>query len=634
MCGIAGVCSLTGVGSQTTLEDCLSALKHRGPDDSGIYSSHCAALGAVRLKVLDLHSGHQPMRSSNGDLVLVFNGEIFNHAELRSELGNLGHSFRTNSDTEVVLRALEQWGPASLRRLRGMFGFAIWNEREKHLLLARDPMGIKPVYYCEFNGKLYFGSELKTIFAHEEVPRHLDLEALNTFLCLNYIPGPATLVQGIRKLLPGHYLEWHSGKTTIHKYKAELPAVDKSLKLEDAKQELESLLRSAIREQMVADVPLGVWASGGLDSSSLVHYASEVSSKRLRSFSVTFRGRSFDESEYIRAIAERYGTDHTEFDLNTSCNLVDAIESLSYYSDEPSADAGALPVWYLSKLSRKEVTVALSGEGADEIFGGYLTYKADLLAHGARMLSRPVLAGLAAAANLLPVSDEKISFEYKLKRFIAGAMMTPGAAHTYWNGTFTEDEKQKFYYFADASPMKDFVSRLGSEAGAEKFLRFDQDYYLPDDILYKADRMSMAHSLEIRPPFLDERIVRFAASLPTNLKVSLFDSKIVLRELMKDKLPQKVLVRKKTGFDIPVHDWFRSTLKDFMLDTINESSVRESQILDWDGIRNVLDSHLQRKANLGYHIWGLLTLMLWMKRWKITLRPSPQQVQAPDFQLA
>ena len=466
------------------------------------------------------------------------------------------------------------------------------------------------------------------------MPRYLDLEALNTFLCLNYVPGPATLVQGIRKLLPGHYLEWQNGKTSIHKYKAELPEINRSIRLDDAKEELESLIRSSVREQMVADVPLGVWASGGLDSSTLVHYASEASSKRLRTFSVTFKGRSFDESEYIRAIAERYGTDHTEFDLNTSCNLVDSIESLSYYSDEPSADAGALPVWFLSKLSRKEVTVALSGEGADEILGGYLTYKADLLSHAARMLPRPVLTGLSKAANLLPVSDDKISFEYKLKRFLAGAMMSPGAAHTFWNGTFTEEEKENFFYFADRSPMESFVSRLGSEVGSEKFLRFDQDFYLPDDILYKADRMSMAHSLEIRPPFLDERIVRFAASLPANLKVSLFDSKIVLRELMKDKLPQKVLTRKKTGFDIPVHDWFRSTLKDFLLDTINERSVEDSQIFDWDGISTVIDLHLQRKANLGYHIWGLLTLLLWMKRWKITLRPAPQQVQAPDFQLA
>ncbi len=632
MCGIAGFCALRTPERDQALQQSLAAMHHRGPDDSGTFQAAGVALGAVRLKVIDLEGGHQPMHSDDGNTVVAINGEIFNHQELRAELESLGHRFRTTCDTEVVLRAFLQWNTQSFRRFRGMFAVAFWQQAEQRLLLVRDQMGIKPLYYHTAGEKLFFGSELKTLFAHAEIPRHINLHALNCYLCLNFVPGPHTLVVGIRKLMPGAWLEWQRGRVTLHEYKAKLPDVNPNISLEEATDELDRLMQQSLREQMVADVPWGIWASGGLDSSTLVHYAAQESSQRLRTFSVTFKGRTFDESPHIQEISKHYGTEHEEFDLSAETNVVDAIEQLSYYSDEPSADAGALPVWFLSQMSRKSVTVALGGEGADELFGGYLTYRADRYAALARNTPRGVRQMALRAAHLLPASDDKISLEYKVKRFFQGSLLSREAAHVFWNGTFSEDEKRAFFKYADPAPMASLLANMASGSGIEPFLRFDQAYYLPDDILYKVDRMSMAHSVEVRPPFLDDRIVRFAATLPEHLKLRGSDSKIVLRRLMEKKLPASILQRQKMGFDIPVHDWFRSSLKPFLLDTINEQTVRESGLFEWRGVEHVLRQHLERKANLGYHLWGLMTLLLWMKRWKITIGVTapPQPLEAHD----
>jgi asparagine synthase (glutamine-hydrolysing) len=357
----------------------------------------------------------------------------------------------------------------------------------------------------------------------------------------------------------------------------------------------------------VSDVPLGVWSSGGLDSSTVVHYASEQ--RKLKTFSVSFRGRSFDESRWFREIAARYGTDHHEFDLHPEQNLAGTIEGMSYFSDEPSSDAGALPVWFLSKMCRSQVTVALSGEGADELFGGYNTYLADAYATKLRAVPVPLRRAAAGLARLLPVSDEKIGFDYKVRRMLEGSLLPPVEAHLYWNGTFSAAERH-----AILAPglYRPWTSLPGGD-----FLFVDQKGYLPDDILYKTDRMSMAHSLEVRPPFLDHRIVEFAARLPHSLKINGSTLKYVLRELMKDKLPGSVLARRKEGFDIPAHQWLRGCLKPLLLETVNRESVESSGLFRWPVLWRYLSAHLDRKANYGYHVWGLLTLFLWMKRWKV-----------------
>ncbi len=567
------------------------------------------------------------MLSEDGDTVLVFNGEIYNHEELRRELKRKGHRFESRCDTEVVLRAFLEWGTDSFRRLRGMFGLGIWVQSERRLILARDRMGIKPLYYARVGQDLLFGSELKTILLHPRFERRLNLDALWHYLTLNYVPGPHTLVEGIEKVPPGQFLEWSGGRLHLEAYWTLELRPDESITLPDATAELDHLLRASVKEHLVSDVPLGVWSSGGLDSSTILHYAAEASPRQLKTFSVSFRGRSFDESRYFRDVARHYGTEHREFDLNPESELREAIEEFAYYSDEPSADAGALPVWFLSKMCRSDVTVALSGDGADELFGGYKTYLADRYAGRLRSVPRGLLQFGADLARRLPCSDEKIGFDYKVQRFLTGCLKEPTLAHFYWNGTFSNSEKREL--LEEGLPLCPLDLALpGSHAGElNRFIWTDQMYYLPDDILYKCDRMSMAHSLEVRPPFLDHRIVEFAARLPERHKIAGRSLKHVLRQLMKDRLPQAVIRRPKEGFDIPAHHWLRTVLRDLLLDVLNEQDVRASQVFSWPAIDQLLNRHLERRANLGYHLWGLLILFLWMKKWGIQAPVStPEQV--------
>ena len=577
------------------------------------------SLGAVRLKIIDLEHGDQPMASDDGDTILVFNGELYNHMELRAELEQAGHRFHSRCDTETVLHAFLEWDIAAFQRFRGMFAAAFWTQSKKRLVLVRDHMGIKPLYFARRRQNIYFGSELKAILLHPEIDRSMDLAGLTDYLSLNYVPGPRTLVEGVEKVPPGTWLEWRAGTVTTGEYWRLRFDPDPKRDLASAKEELDGLLRSAVREQLVSDVPLGVWSSGGLDSSTILHYANETAGGRLKTFSVSFEGRSFDESRYFREIAQAYGTDHYEFDLNPETDLASVIEDIPYYSDEPSADAGALPVWFLSKMCRRHVTVALSGDGADELFGGYKTYLADRYSQRLRHLPPGVLRFGERTSRLLPVSDEKIGLDYKLTRLLQGSLLDPVEAHFFWNGTFSRGQQRNLRNGWNVPAGLAGTGYRGRAAtGLSRFLCMDQLCYLPDDILAKVDRMSMAHSLEVRPPFLDHRIVEFASRLPENLKIRGGNLKFVLRELMKDRLPRAVVRRGKEGFDIPAHHWFRTILRPLLLDTLNERSVRESGILSWPAVDAVIRAHLDRRANLGYHLWGLVVLFLWMKHWGIT----------------
>ncbi len=633
MCGIAGFTTLRQAASRGVAHRIAEALYHRGPDQQGVFEGSVATLCAVRLKIIDLGGGDQPIVSDDGDSAIAFNGEIYNHREIRSELEELGHRFRSNCDTETVLRAFLEWDTRCFTRMRGMFAAAIWTESRKRLVLARDRMGIKPLYYYRDSDEVYFGSELKAILEHPDVPRQLDLGALDAYLSVNYVPGAKTLIEGIKKVPPGHFLEWRNGSCRILPWvKADAMTAPRSF--EAAKEQLDWLLRESVREHLVSDVPLGVWASGGLDSSTILHYAAGETSGRLKTFSVSFTGRSFDESPYFREVARVYGTDHHEFDLNPDLELQSAIEDFAYYSDEPSADAGALPVWYLSKMTRRHVTVALSGEGADELFGGYLTYVADRLIRPFRFVPAPLRRAMRGALErYLPVSDEKISLEYKLKRWIEGSWLDPDEAHFFWNGTFSNEQRQRIRPGSNGNGLRDLVGqlRLGKSGVLDRYLAVDQNYYLPDDILYKADRMSMAHSLEVRPPFLDSRIVDFAASLPQRFKIRGFQQKRILKELMRGKLPEAVLTRKKTGFDIPTHDWFRGPLRPLLMDTLTADAIDATGVFDSRAIHALIGDHMERRINVGYHLWGLLTLFLWMKRWKVETLPSADAPPARLF---
>jgi asparagine synthase (glutamine-hydrolysing) len=637
LCGIVGFTHRNWVPDSERIRSAAATLIHRGPDQQGVFESSIISLGAARLKIIDIASGDQPIISDDGDTVIAFNGEIYNHLEIRAELEKLGHKFRTHCDTETVLHAFREWDTDCLARLRGMFGIALWTTSTRRLVLARDRMGIKPLYIARHGQDVFFGSELKAIFVHPEIDRQLSLNGLDCYLALNYVPSPWTLVEGIEKLPPATWFEWKDGATRLQAYWTLPVPSPREWTLPDACDMLDSLLRQSIREHLVSDVPLGMWLSGGIDSSTILHYAATESPSRLKTFSISFRGRSFDETSYIQQIVERYGTDHQQMDLNPEVDLVGAVEEFAYFSDEPSADAGALPVWFLSKLSRETTTVSLSGEGADELFAGYLTHRANELAQWARVFPKGLLRMALAAVGRWPVSDEKISFEYKVKRFLEGATMDAARAHVFWNGTFSDRQKRKLVT-ADLPHALDKIlwqcSQLPTDDSLSRHLWYDQRYFLPDDILNKADRISMAHSLEVRPPFLDHRIVEFAATIPSKFKLNGSRQKVLLKELMKDKLPAPVLRRAKVGFDIPAHEWLRGPFRSLLTETLQSGASEHAGLFRHSAITGLLDRHLNRRANVGYHLWGLMILFLWMKKWRIrsTSVPliSPIEIEATE----
>ncbi len=629
MCGIAGFTHKNWHPDPDRIASAVATLMHRGPDQQGVFRSPVCSIGTARLKIIDLGTGDQPITADDGDTTIVFNGEIYNHLELRAELERLGHKFHTHSDTEAVLHAYLEWDTEAFSRLRGMFAIGLWTQSTRRLVLARDRLGIKPLYISRQGEELFFGSELKALFIHPEIERRLSLAGLDCYLSLNYVPCPWTLVEGIEKLPPGHWLEWRDGKIRSEAYWRLPYGTRGDLTLDGAKEELDALLQQAVREHLLSDVPLGVWLSGGIDSSTILHYATKASSARLKTFSISFRGRSFDETEYIREIASRYGTDHYELDLNPGENLQGAIEEFAYYMDDPVADAGALPVWFLTKLSRTQVTVSLSGEGGDELFGGYLTYRANLLARLMRGLPRGATRLAISALRLWPVSDDKISLEYMAKRFLEGCLLPPERAHVYWNGTFSEGQKGALLQGPVPGALDHVLGELREKAlggdGLSPYMWFDQKYFLPDDILTKVDRMSMAHSLEARPPFLDHRIVEFAASLPPGLKIRGSRQKVLLKELMRQKLPASVLRRKKTGLDIPAHEWLRGPLRSLLVEALKSGASEHGGLFRAEAMERFVQDHLERRANLGYHLWGLMILFLWMKKWRIQTGavPSP-----------
>ncbi len=631
MCGIVGFTHRDTCADPERIRAATASLRHRGPDQQGVYETDAVSLGAVRLKIIDLAGGDQPMASDDGGVIIVFNGEIYNHRELRRELEDCGERFRSRCDTEVVLRAFLKWDVGCFKRLRGMFAVALWRGSDRRLVLARDRMGIKPLYLHQRGQELYFGSELKAILIHPEIDRRIDTTGLGYYLSLNYTPCPYTLVDGIEKLPPGYWLEWRDGRVTSDAWwRLELrphPIAEAA-----AKEELDWLLRESVREHLMSDVPVGVWSSGGVDSSTVLHYAAEASSARLKTFSISFLGQRCDESPYFRSSAEVYGAEHQELDLSTDLDLAGAIQELSYYSDEPGADAGALPVWFLSKMSRAGVTVALSGEGADELFGGYYTYLADRYAARLRRVPAALRRLGVRLLRPWPVSDEKLGLEYKVKRFLAGSLLSPAEAHFYWNGTFSEHEKRALATGDGGLPAGGLAASLPPEArGLDdlgRYLWLDQKYYLPDDILYKCDRMSMAHSLEVRPPFLDHRIVEFAASLPTAMKVRNGTLKHILRETVRDKVPAAILDRRKEGFDIPAHQWLRGALRPLLTDVVNAAAARRTGLFHPDAVERLVQDHLARRANVGYHLWGLLTLFLWIDKWKIETSPAVERLRA------
>ena len=612
----------------------VATLVHRGPDQQGIFTSNLFSLGAARLKIIDLECGNQPILEKDGKSGIVFNGEIYNHLQVRAELEKLGHTFTSHSDTETVLKAFLQWDTQCFARLRGMFAFAVWNVPQKRIVLARDRMGIKPLYFARTGDDLYFGSELKAILSQSEIERRLSREALDCYLSLNYIPSPFTLIDGIRKVPPGSWMEWKDGEITTNRY-WQLPYGEiREISLEDAKEQLDTLLTESIREHLLSDVPLGVWLSGGIDSTSILHYAAAASSSRLKSFSISFRARSFDESSYIRMGVQEYGTDHDEMDLNPGVDLASAIEEFAYYSDEPSADAGALPVWFLSKLCKRKTTVALSGEGADELFGGYPSFRAT-----------PYLAKLLAVARLLPerageaISQALLEIQRyargpnradKLRKIAAVFSHPEALPHAYFFARmlFTPRQTERLLSHSmiamhrenglgDAVSWRHSLEQLVRCAkifrGQSVISYLEMRAYMLNTLLRDTDSMSMHHSLEIRVPLLDRALVEFVQALPDKAKARARTPKALLAEAVKDLLPAEILRQPKRAFTLPWEHWLRGKLGTDVACGLETLTPSLALILDSEAVQSVWRRFLGRQTGWA-RPWSLFVLNEWVRR--------------------
>jgi asparagine synthase (glutamine-hydrolysing) len=587
-----------------------ATLVHRGPDSDGMFIDGPVGLAARRLSIIDLEGGDQPIANEDGSVQIIQNGEIYNYPELRRELERAGHRFRTHSDTETLVHLYEEHGDDFARRLRGMFAVALWDARRRRLVLARDRYGIKPLYYRSENGGLAFASELRAL------PRgEIDEDALEAFLAFNSIPAPLTIFRDARKLPPGHLLTWSEGRLELHRFARPQPVHAAEARHGDEAalvEELRARMRDSIRAHLLADVPVGVLLSGGIDSSLLAALAAEASGEPVRTFSIGFDERSFDELAQARLVAERYGTLHHELVLRPDAALL--LPALADAFDEPFADSSALPTYLVSELAAREVKVALSGEGGDELFGGYYTYTADLLA-----LRFGRLASLARPlVERLPTSTARVSFDYKAKRFTRAAHLPPLERHHAWKEIFSTDLRARLTHRDPAfDPLDLYRERFAETEGAELLARLqdvDLGLYLVDDLLVKTDRASMAHSLEARVPYLDDAVAGFALSLSTRHKVRGLRKKVLLRRAAEPLLPRAIVAGRKRGFSIPAAAWLRGELEPFARDTLSTDTLRRQEFFDPDVVRRLIDDHVDGREDRSRQLWGLLAFTLWHER--------------------
>jgi asparagine synthase (glutamine-hydrolysing) len=586
-----------------------ATLRHRGPDSDGVFVDDGIGLAARRLAIIDLAGGDQPIANEDGTCTVVQNGEIYNHAGLRLELERAGHRFRTDhSDTEMLVHAYEEWGLSFPERLRGMFAVAVWDARRRRLVLARDRFGIKPLYYRETGGELSFASEL------DALPRgEIDLGAVEAFLAFNSIPAPLSIFREIRKLPPGHVLAWSDGRASLTRYARPRPLPTRHGDDEaELVEECRARLRDSVRAHLVSDVPVGVLLSGGVDSGALTALAAQESSEDVRTFSIGFEESTFDELAGARAVAARYGTLHRELVLRPDAALL--LPALADAFDEPFADSSALPTYLVSRLAAEDVKVALSGEGGDELFGGYYTYVADLLAERAG----GIVAAVRPLVELLPSSSRKASFDYKAKRFARAAHLPPLERHHGWKEIFSSEARAELTGHRHAwDPVSLYRSRFAETEGHELLTRLqDVDFgtYLVDDLLVKTDRASMAWSLEARVPFLDTVVTNFAFSLPARHKVRGLSKKVLLRRAVEPLLPRDVVHGRKRGFSIPAAAWLRGELEPFARETLAPEVLRRQGLLEPQAVARVIDDHVSRRDDLSRQLWGLLALTLWYER--------------------
>ncbi len=634
MCGITGAVwqhdrhaiSPEVLGKMTT------SISHRGPDDSQTWfdTNHrdaygqplCVALGFRRLSIIDLEGARQPMANEDGTVRMVFNGEIYNFQTLRRRLEGTGHKFATHGDGESILHLYEDLGTDCFTQLNGMFAIAIWDQNRNRLVLARDRVGQKPLYYAVRDDRLVFGSELKCLAAVEGICTELDPAAIDEFLTYQYVPHPGTIWKGVRKLPPGHFAVFEGGRLSIERYWDFDPSLERPIRAQEARERLHELLTDSVRLRLQSDVPLGSFLSGGIDSSLITAIAQSQSNQPVRTFSIGFPVAEFDETAHAAKVANHLGTKHERFEVKPSG--VDVIEKLVWHYDEPLGDSSAVPTWYLSELTRKEVTVALSGDGGDELFAGYERYRALWLSCRLRkMFPIHKLPGIGMIQKL-PDPNRRRSLIRRGKRFFEALGEPPARRYMNWLQIFPERIRASIYSddFLASLPGDDPFDFLASiwarSEGRDVVSRAsisDILSYLPCDLCTKVDIASMAHGLEVRQPMLDHRVVEFAASLPVNLKFRGGRGKLILQDTFGSMIPRSIFTRKKMGFGVPIAAWFRGELKPMVHDTLLSGDARIAPMFRQDEIAELVQSHETGKQNHCYRLWNLLILETWLRRW-------------------
>jgi asparagine synthase (glutamine-hydrolysing) len=623
MCGIAGVITRDPHDHGSVVDGQLAVLDHRGPDAHGRFEAGCATIGQTRLAIIDLVTGDPPITNEDRSVVAVLNGEIYNYRQLREELARSGHTFASHGDTEVIAHLAEDLPPVELaRRLVGMFAFAVWDERRRRLVLGRDRVGKKPLYYWFCGGRLVFGTEIKAVLADPAVPRRLDESAIPAYLTFGYVPTPRTFFDGIRSVPPGCVLTLEpGGEPTVERYwEPELVGENGTTRLErsldGAAREVRSLLTAAVERRLISDVPLGAFLSGGIDSSAVVGIMASLSGRPVQTFTVGFDDSDgFDERPYAAMVARRHRTDHHEFVVHP--DAVDLVERLVWHHDQPFGDSSAIPTFLLSEMTRGHVTVALSGDGGDELFAGYERFAAGLVAQRYSALPAAVREAVGGLLRSVPPTAMG-SRGQRVNRFVAVADRGLPDAYRCWISSVTEEDRDALLDGTrDDWGLDDYRAIWRQSNGAhplDRLLNLNMRTYLLDDLLVKMDRMSMAHGLEVRSPFLDAELIGYAARLPPHLKARGLSLKRVLRAAVVDLLPPEILKRPKHGFGVPLDRWFRDDLKRYVDHTLGAPDARVKRYLVPAEVDRLQREHERRTRNHGHALWTLLTLEVFLRR--------------------
>ena len=623
MCGIVGIVKNSGAIDPALVHRMSDAIRHRGPDDEGFYIKDSVGLGMRRLAIIDLKSGQQPIHNEDRTAWIVFNGEIYNYRSLREHLEKLGHTFYTDSDTEAIIHAYDQYGADCPKHLRGMFAFAIWDERRQELFLARDRVGKKPLLYSVVNDQFIFGSEFMALFEHPNISRDISPEAIHYYLSFMCVPAPLTAYSAIKKLEPGHSLRFTStGEVKIERYWQ--PDFSRKVKLseEEAGQRAVEALREAVRVRLMSEVPLGAFLSGGVDSSAVVALMSEESSEPVKTFSIGFEEQDFSELHHARRVAEYVGADHHEFIVRP--DAMEVLPTLVEHYGEPYADSSAIPTYYVSRETRRHVTVALNGDGGDECFAGYERYAAMRLAERYRRLPGVMREGvIERAVNLLPSSELRRGRVRSLKRFLHSASLPSVERYLRWvsvldrtakDELYTDEFRHEMAEYDPASWIAPWFAQANGAGVIDASLLADTMTYLPNDLLVKVDIASMAVSLEARSPFLDHHVIEFAASLPEKFKLRGLTTKYLLKQVLKKLVPVENLNRPKMGFGVPIGYWFRGRMKKFLAETILSEKALRRGLFKPQEVKRMFELHARGERDHSHQLWTLLMLELWFER--------------------